>query len=162
MQTEPYSLIQILVALLAAAGGVTGIVKVFTVSVRLWERRRKTRLDSATKQLNNAVEIKRIVAEANHIDDEAVKLALWKIIEERKEEISALKERVMNLEQTHSMSPEIRKKIYQALWNIWMQVNLVSGWAEDCESLSEKDQQALTNEIQILRGRISELEQILP
>jgi hypothetical protein len=153
---------QVTVAALAAFGGVTGLVAFGKFAVSLWDRRRKARLADAAKTLNDAVELKRLAAESAHIDDEAIKDALWKIIQERKDEITELKVRILELEHSHSLSRPTVLKIYEAVRKIRQQVDIVSHFVDDCEGLELTDQKALADEVTILRGRIGELEQILP
>lgn len=155
---DTFSWSQIIFAGLAAVGGVAGLVKLLQFLVGLWDRRRQARIEAATRKINESVEIKRLAAEAEHIDDEAIKLALWKIIEERKTEIDELRDRVIELEQSHSLSRPRILKIYGAVRAIRNQVNIL-----DTLIIGMKDSpNDLSQEVEILRQRLDDLEQALP
>lgn len=154
MNAEAYSYIQLLLAALIAAGGGAGFIKILSFGVGLWKGRQKAKLIEA-------VEVRRLATEAKHIDDETMERALWRLLDERKAEIDALRIRIFELEQSHSMSRPTVLKIYAAMRKIREQIDIVSDTVREAE-LSPAEHEALINEINILRGRVAELEQILP
>lgn len=145
---------QVIIAGLVAAGGITGILKLFSFGVGLWKSRQKAKLAEA-------IEVKRLGTEAAHIDNETIKASLLGMLEERKAEVTELKLEIIELKQSHSLSRQRVPKLYEAIRKIRQQIDIISETVRQAQ-LSPADKEAVTNEIDILRGRIGELDQILP
>jgi hypothetical protein len=143
---EAISWSQIILAALAATGGVTGLVAFGTFVIRLWDRRRKARSTEEDKRLNDAVELKKLATQAAHIDDEMVRAGLWQIIGEKE---------LKDSEDSHSLSRPRMLKIYEVVRAIRKQANIL------VLMVSGKDSD-MQREVEILMQRLDELEQALP
>jgi hypothetical protein len=152
---EAISWSQIILAALAATGGVTGLVAFGTFVIRLWDRRRKARSTEEDKRLNDAVELKKLATQAAHIDDEMVRAGLWQIIGEYKERIEKCEKELKDSEDSHSLSRPRMLKIYEVVRAIRKQANIL------VLMVSGKDSD-MQREVEILMQRLDELEQALP
>lgn len=154
---ENFSLKEIVVALLAAVGGVTGLLKLAAFVTGVLDKRKADREKKDLEKLTNAIEYKRLAAENEHIDDEAVKEAIWKLYRESEEKCSNLKDELKAVNESQRLSKPVIAKLYQDVRTLRKQVNII----EDLVQQNESEPNLLA-EIEILRQQVDKLENELP
>lgn len=146
-----------IVALLAALGGVTGVIKAAGFLTERLDRRKDERRTFLQQHVTESIEAKRLELEREHIDDESVKLALWKMLEAKTQEVEALRAAVRELEHTESLSRPIRLKIYAAIREMKKQVDIL-----ELLIARQTHHELLSGEMEILRQKVDDLERSVP
>lgn len=154
---ENFTWSQILWSLLIAGGGLTSLFKVASVISAKISQRREMRAQQAKQLVQNSVDLEKTRIEAEHINEEAVRKAIWDLLKEKKEEVDRLEEKVKELEGNHSLSNLTVTKIYRAVRNI-------RGTTEEVEFIAMRlpDNDQLLAKVKDLKGCCDHLESVLP
>lgn len=109
---EGWTTAGILGAVLGSIGGIGGIIAIARfVSERL-EVRRKRIDDGDKRKIADAVEVKRLELAAEGQKTVSVEAALWKLIEEKQNEITDLRIRVIDCEKKATLDRPLINKLY--------------------------------------------------
>jgi acyl-CoA reductase-like NAD-dependent aldehyde dehydrogenase len=105
---------QVLWSLLIAGGGLTSLLKLASIISAKISLRREAKEQKAKELVQNSIDLEKTRIEAEHINEEAVRKAIWDLLKEKKEEIDRLETKVQQLEQGHSLSQATVMKVYGA------------------------------------------------
>jgi hypothetical protein len=154
---ENFSWTQIIVAAFASGGVVATVIKVFTFITERIDKRKALETQKAQQIVADAVELRKVELEADHVNEEAVKQAIWDLLKEKKEENEALKREVRELLQVQALSRPIVEGIYQALRRLRKQLDILITLIQRLEHHDD-----LLKEAELVQQAISDVEARLP
>jgi hypothetical protein len=111
---DNFSWPQVLLSLLGSGGGLLIVFRVAGFISAKLSRRREIKAQEAKRLVQNSVDLEKTRIEAEHINEEAVRKAIWDLLKEKKEEVDRLEEKVKDLEQGHSLSQATVMRVYGA------------------------------------------------
>lgn len=150
MWESPYK--EIIIALVSG-GFVGGLIQFLKFITERIDAKRQEKLEERRQNITEAAELQRIEIQGG----EAVEAALWKLLEEKKAEIVALKDELKRCNDGNSLSQPTLTKIYAAVRKLGRQINNL-----DWLVAKEETHGNLAIEMEILKQNFDELEKILP
>lgn len=112
---------ELLLVLIGSSGFVGGVVSILVFIAGRLDKRRERNEASQTEALHNSAELKRIGLE----ERSAVEQSLWKMLEAKDAEITALKTRIEALEKANALSRPVMSKISSVISEMKREVESV-------------------------------------
>jgi hypothetical protein len=154
---EPFSWWNYALALLGSGGAVWGLFQAAGWVKDRIDKRRDKKIEEAKRQIDDEVDLKKAVMEAQRLDQAAATQVLWEVVKEKSNEVKALKDEVVNLRTTRVLEHSVIRILGQRIREIRRQVEKIRHIA-----LAQHEQETLLVEIDTLSTALDSLETALP
>jgi chromosome segregation ATPase len=145
-----------ILALFGSGGVVLGILKIADLIKERVDKRRNERKELAKTEITNSIELEKAKIEAEHIDQEAVRQAIWELLKEKKAEVNSLKEENLDLRNSKSLTQSVIALLHSRLRALHREVDIMDELVRRESSLSD-----LAPQIVVIREGITRIEKAL-
>jgi hypothetical protein len=154
---EPFSWWNYALALLGSGGAIWGIFQAAGWVKDRIDKRRDKKIEEAKRQIDDEVDLKKAVMEAQRLDQAAATQVLWEVVKEKSNEVKALKDEVVNLRTTRVLEQSVIRILGQRIREIRRHLEKIRHIA-----LAQHEQETLLVEIDTLSTALDSLETALP
>lgn len=154
---ENFSWWNYVLALVGSGGTVWALFQGAAWVKKQIDERRDKQIEEAKREIDEAVDLKKALIEAQRLDTAAATQVLWEVVKEKSNEVKALKEEVLNLRTTRVLEQGVIRILGQRIRDMRRQIEKIRSVA-----MVQHEQETLMIEIDTLCTALDSLDAALP